>query len=144
VTRSVGCSGFNFDEIFSTAVPSAKQCRLLASYPLNLKRGATMARDMIVVDMCDLLNLGAVRQAADVRVVLGSFLSDYPEAGLANSPCGAMRIGSAGQGATGIAEESGSIALRANDARPRIRVPPPGSRTRIGQRLSNNDASNNV
>ena len=116
VTRSVGCSGLNFDEIFSTAVPSAKHSRLLASYLLNLERGAATVRDMIVVDVCDLLELGAMQQAADLCAVLGCFLSDYPEAGLATSPCEAMRIGFAGQGATGIAEESRSIAVRARRA----------------------------
>jgi hypothetical protein len=144
VTRSVGGSGFNFDEIFSTAVPSAKHCRLLASYLLNLERGATTVRNMIVVDVCNLLELGATQQAADLCVVLGCFLSDYPEADLAKSPCEAMPIGFASQGATGIAEESGSIAVRAHDARPRMLFPAPASLTKIGQRRSINGANSNV
>jgi hypothetical protein len=144
VTRSGGCSGFNFDEILSTAVSSAKHCRLLAGYPLNLERGAATVRDMIVVDVRDLLDLGAKQQAADLCVVLGRFLSDYPEAGVAKSPCEAMRIGFVGQGATGVAEESRSIAVRAHDARPRMPFPPPVSLTKIGQRLSINGATSDV
>jgi integration host factor subunit alpha len=144
VTRSVGCSRFNFDEILSTAVPSAKHCRLLASYLLNLERGPATVRDMIVVDVCDLLELGAVQQAEDLCVVLGCFLSDYPEADLAKSPCEATRIGFAAQGATGVADESRSIPVRAHDARPRMRFPPPMSLTKIGQRRPINGAKHNV
>ncbi len=144
VTRSAGCSGFNFDQILSTAVPSAKHCRLLAGYPLNMERGAATARDMIVVDVRHLRDPGTKQQAADSCVVLGRFRSDCPENGLANGPCEAMRIGFAGQGAIGIAEESRSIASRAQNARRRAPFPPPVSLTKIGQRLSINDANGNV
>lgn len=105
MTRSTECSGFNFDEILSTAVPSAKHRRLLASYLFNLERGAATVREMIVVDVCDLLELGATQRAADLCVVLGCFLSDYPKAGLGQCPCEAIRIGFSGQGATAVAEE---------------------------------------
>jgi len=116
VTRSVGCSRINFGEILSTAVPSAKHSRLLASYLLNLERGAATVRDMIVVDVYDLLELGAMRQAADLCVVLGCFLSDYPEADFTKCPCEAIRIGIVGESAAGVAKESRSIAVHAHDA----------------------------
>lgn len=53
---------------------------LLASYLLHLDRGPGAVRKMIVADLRSFLDLGALRRAADLLVVLRLFLSEQPEA----------------------------------------------------------------
>jgi len=69
-------------EMVLGASPSARHCVLLSGYLLNLWRGPTVVRKMIVADLRVYLDLGAPEYAADLLLVLRRFLSDYPEARL--------------------------------------------------------------
>ncbi len=60
--------------------PSIRQLQLLSSYLLNLKKGATVVRDLIVGDIRRFRDLGAQRQVSDLLIVLECFLSEFPEA----------------------------------------------------------------
>lgn len=68
------------DEIVLGAVPGARHHALLASYVLNIDRGLTKVRDMIIADLRNFLDLGARRAAADHLIVLRLFLAAYPQA----------------------------------------------------------------
>ena len=74
-----GCPGHSFDEENLHVAPSANHCRILSSYRLNMGMGASVVRDMLIADIRGLLDLGAKQKAADLRVVLECFFSDYPE-----------------------------------------------------------------
>ena len=76
-----GCmafSGLAWDEIVLGATPSNTHRILLSSYLLNLWRGPNAVRKMIVADMRLSLDLGMIKHAADLLLVLRRFLSDYP------------------------------------------------------------------
>ena len=75
-------SGLASNETVLGATPSAKHRALLSSYVLNLWRGPKTVRKMIVAHIRNWLDLGMVKEAADLVVVLRQFLSDYPEARL--------------------------------------------------------------
>ncbi len=82
-----GCmafSGLAWDEIVLGATPSNTHRILLSSYLLNLWRGPNAVRKMIVADMRLSLDLGMIKHAADLLLVLRRFLSDYPESRLAH------------------------------------------------------------
>lgn len=82
-----GCmafSGLAWDEIVLGATPSNTHRILLSSYLLNLWRGPNAVRKMIVADMRLSLDLGMIKHAADLLLVLRRFLSDYPEFRLAH------------------------------------------------------------
>lgn len=68
-------------ETLPDAVSPGRRCRLLSSYLLNLQKGASRVREMILGDINNLRDLGAHRQAGDLEAVLDCFLSRYPEAG---------------------------------------------------------------
>lgn len=52
---------------------------LYASYLLHLARGATVVRDMIASDIRLSHEIGAAKQAADLAVVLRTFVAEHPE-----------------------------------------------------------------
>lgn len=61
--------------------PSARHHSLLSSYRLNLKRGRAAVCEMILSDLRNSIDLGAVRRAADLLVVLRLFLSQHQSSG---------------------------------------------------------------
>ena len=69
------------------APSSAKHCRLLSSYLLNLERGPVAVREMIVGDISRFRDLGARQLASDLSLVLNCFLADFPEARMASDLC---------------------------------------------------------
>ncbi len=73
-------------ELFTGAVLSTRHRLLLASYLLNLKRGPTAVRKMIVSDIRAAIDLGASKYAADLVLVLRLFLSKHPEARIVRQP----------------------------------------------------------
>jgi len=77
-------SPFALDEIIVGARSSNTHRVLLSSYLLNLWRVAKAVREMIVADMRLSLDLGMIKHAADLLLVLRRFLSDYPESRLAH------------------------------------------------------------
>ncbi len=143
MTKSVGWPGIIFNEIYSKVVPPTNPGRRLTSDPLKVKTGATVTPDTTIIEIRESLELGAIRQTAPSRVVFRRFLSEYPEASSGNKPRDAVRFDFAGQGVTGDSEliESGLITVRANDARARIPSPTPGPSTKVGHRLSIDDAN---
>lgn len=70
-------------ELVTGSVLSAKHRSLLSSYLLNLKRGPSAVRGMIVRDIRMAIDLGASKFAADLVLVLRMFLSKHPEAKIA-------------------------------------------------------------
>jgi hypothetical protein len=80
-------SGLASNETVLGATPSAKHRVLLSSYVLNLWRGPKTVRKIIVAHIRMWLDLGMVKESADLVVVLRQFLSDYPEAGLEHWWC---------------------------------------------------------
>ncbi len=74
------CPAHSYDETLPNVPLSAKQCRLLSSYLLNLERGSAGVREMIVGDIDRYRDLGAHQQACDLSLVLKCFLSEFPEA----------------------------------------------------------------
>jgi hypothetical protein len=68
------------NELMLGVSPTRRHRRLLASYLLNIDRGAVNVREMIVADLHAFLDLGLPERAADALVVLRLFLQDYPEA----------------------------------------------------------------
>jgi hypothetical protein len=69
-------AGLNSNEIILGAVRSPRHDALLASYMLNLHRGAATVREMIVSDIRRFLDLGARDRAADALLVLRLFFSE--------------------------------------------------------------------
>ena len=62
--QCIGCSARTYGETLSNAPLSAKHCRLLASYLLNLDSGPEAVREMIVGDIDRFRDLGADRQVS--------------------------------------------------------------------------------
>src|SRR5271166_4780129 len=81
-TQCAALAGLCPNEIILGVTPSANHHSLLSSYLLNLWRGPKIVRDMIVTDICQSVDLGALKRAADLLIVLRRFLSDYPGARL--------------------------------------------------------------
>ena len=73
------CGGPSYDPL-NNFVPCGVHCRLLASYLLNIDRGAPAVRDMMMHDIQGFRELGAHKQALDLAIVLECFLSEFPEA----------------------------------------------------------------
>ena len=70
-------------ELYLGAPPSATHRALLSFYLQDLDRlGPRQVREIIVADIRVALSLGAVRQAADLLIVLRELFSEYPEASL--------------------------------------------------------------
>jgi hypothetical protein len=77
------------DELYLGAPPSARHRALLSFYLQDLGTLAPrQVREIIVADIRVALSFRAVRQAADLLIVLRELFSEYPEAGLvvATSP----------------------------------------------------------
>ena len=75
------------NELFLGARPSARHRTLLLFYLQDLGTlGLQQVREIIVAEIRVALSLGAVRQAADLLIVLRQFFSEYPEASLAAAP----------------------------------------------------------
>ena len=72
-------TGLDSSELITGSVLSTKHRSLLSSYLLNLKRGPSAVREMIVWDIRAAIDLGASKHAADLVLVLRLFLSKYPE-----------------------------------------------------------------
>jgi hypothetical protein len=71
-------------ELYLGAPPSARHRALLLFYLQDLDTlGPRPVREIIVADIRVALSFGAVRQAADLLIVLRELFSEYPEAGLA-------------------------------------------------------------
>ena len=68
------------NELFTGAVLSSRHQSLLSSYRLNLKRGPSAVRKMIVSDIRAAIDLGASKYATDLVLVLRMFLSKHSEA----------------------------------------------------------------
>ncbi len=68
------------NELFMGAVLSTRHQSLLSSYLLNLRRGPSTVRKMIVSDIRAAIDLGASKYAADLVLVLRMFLSKHTEA----------------------------------------------------------------
>jgi hypothetical protein len=75
-------TGLALNEMVLGAIPSTRHRVLLSSYVLKLWRGPKTVRKMIVAAIRTRLDLGMVKESADLVVVLRQFLSDYPEARL--------------------------------------------------------------
>jgi hypothetical protein len=80
VSQCADYVGLDSTELVIGIPPSAKHHSLLAGYLLHLGRGAVVVRDMIRDDLRAFLDLGALRRAADLLVVLRLLLSNYPQA----------------------------------------------------------------
>ena len=91
MTECIECSARTFDETLPNAPPSAKHCRLLSSYLLNLDRGSVAVREMIVGDIDRFRDLGARQLASDLSLVLNCFLADFPEARMTPDLCECSR-----------------------------------------------------
>lgn len=74
VARCAALSGLGSHEMVLGATPTAKHDSLYASYLLHRDRGWEVVRDMIVADIRSSLELGALKQAADLLIVLRRFL----------------------------------------------------------------------
>jgi hypothetical protein len=71
-------------ELFLGAPPSTRHRALLSFYLQDLGTlDPQQVREIIVADIRVALSLGAVRQAADLLIVLRELFSEYPEASLA-------------------------------------------------------------
>lgn len=64
------------NEIALTAAVSTRHRSLLASYRLNAHRGEKAARERILADMCNLIELGALDRASDLLIVLAMFMTE--------------------------------------------------------------------
>ena len=73
-------AGLSAKEMILGAPVSRRHDLLLSSYLLNLKRGPEALREMIVSDIRASLDIGADKLAADLLIVLRSFLATHPEA----------------------------------------------------------------
>ena len=73
-------AGLDSSELLTGSVLSAEHRSLLSSYLLNLKRGPSAVREMIVADIRIAIDLGASRRVADLILVLRMFLSKHLEA----------------------------------------------------------------
>ncbi len=82
VRQCLEFSGLTFNDLVIGTSTSEKHRGLLESYLLNIDRGASTVRKMIVADLRAFLDLGLLASAADAFIVLRLFLSDYPEARL--------------------------------------------------------------
>lgn len=71
--------GLSSDEITVGVTPGPMHVSLLASYLLLHERGWEAIRNMIVADIRGALDLGALKRAADLLIVLRMFLFDDPE-----------------------------------------------------------------
>ena len=91
--QCIGCPARTYGETLSNAPLSAKHCRLLSSYLLNLESGPEAVREMIVGDIDRFRDLGADRQASDLSLVLNCFLADFPEARMARDSCECSNAG---------------------------------------------------
>ena len=80
-SQCAALAGLDSNEIVLGVSPSARHRSLLASYLMNSDRGKAAVRKMILSDLRDFLDLGALRQAADRFIVLRHFLSDDGETG---------------------------------------------------------------
>lgn len=87
VEECVAFSGLASGEIILGATPCNTHRVLLSSYLLNLWRGPKAVRKMIVADVRLSLDLGMIKHAADLLLILRRFLSDYPEFRLAHRSC---------------------------------------------------------
>jgi hypothetical protein len=87
VEECMAFSGLASNEIVLGATPSNTHRVLLSNYLLNLWRGPKAVRKMIVADVRMSLNLGMLKQAADLLLILRQFFSDYPESRLAQRSC---------------------------------------------------------
>jgi hypothetical protein len=72
--------GLESNELIIGVAPSRAHRAQLSGYLLNMDRGPTAVRDMIVADLRMFLDLGATRAAADALVVLRIFLREFPMA----------------------------------------------------------------
>lgn len=73
-------SGLLSSEMLVGVPVSTAHRSLLASYLLLLQRGADAVRENIVADIRSSLDVGALRRAADLLIVLRCFLVDYANA----------------------------------------------------------------
>ncbi len=78
--QCVEFAGLPPDEVVTDVAVSKRHATLLASYLLNIHRGAVNVRQMIVADLRGFLDLGMRDRASDAMVILRIFLSNYPEA----------------------------------------------------------------
>ncbi len=77
-------AGLASNEVFLGAPTSPRHRALLAFYLQDLGTlGPREVREIIVADIRIALSLGAVRQAADLLIVLRELFAEYPEASLA-------------------------------------------------------------
>ena len=74
VAQCAALSGLGPHEMVLGTTPSAKHDSLYAGYLLHHERGWDTVRDMIVADIRGSLDLGALKQAADLLIVLRRFL----------------------------------------------------------------------
>jgi hypothetical protein len=81
-------AGLPPDEVVTDVAVSKRHATLLASYLLNIHRGAVNVRQMMVADLRGFLDLGMRDKASDALVILRIFLSDYPSARSAPLPKG--------------------------------------------------------
>ncbi len=71
-------------ELFLGATPSTRHRALLSFYLQDLGAlGPQQVREIIIADIRVALSLAAVRQAADLLIVLRELFAEYPEASLA-------------------------------------------------------------
>jgi hypothetical protein len=75
-------AGLAQNEMVLGSTASAMHDSLLSSYILNMESGPTVVRRMMVADIRSSLDLGALKQASDLLIVLRRFLSNHPEARL--------------------------------------------------------------
>lgn len=80
-SQCAALAGLGPNEIVLGVSPSARHRLLLASYLMNSSRGKAAVRQMIISDLRDFLDLGAVRQAADRFIVLRHLLSEEATGG---------------------------------------------------------------
>jgi hypothetical protein len=86
VTQCAVFAGLASGELILGVALSDKHRWLLSGYLSNMERGPAAVRDMIVADMRRFHELGALRRAADLLLVLRLFLTHHPDARFGQKP----------------------------------------------------------
>ncbi len=96
--------GVESNEFMTDVTPSAAYASLRASYLLLQKRGWATVRNLIVADIRAALDLGALRRATDLLMVLRMILFEHPEFAIEqqcrSSVCGGADLSRGADGAS--------------------------------------------
>lgn len=125
-------TGLALDEMALGVTPAKKHRDLHSSYSLNLHRGRLAVRNLIIADMRRSRELGAMRRAADLLLVLRLFLSEHWDI----APVPGLDAGGFG--------EKDNWTGRPTVSRRRSRLPPVKSPSRRSLQLSHSAGRRNT